>query len=378
MTLKTTLLMTSAVWALLAFWTPSAFAQNASALKTPYISANGLFLYRNSNFSKEDDATERNGMDLQEAELQIYADVDPYSRFSLLMSMEPEYSTDVATGKVTESWSFTPEEAFAELLQIPSTTIKIGKFKAAFGKSNLLHTHAYPFVDAPLVNTTLLGDEGLNDVGVSAAVLLPTNWFSELTLQYLRGEGENEEFNSPTPGDGVELAHWKNLWDLSDALTFEVGLSYAGGTNQLGTTTQLSGADLTFKWRPASGGKYQSWILGTEYIDRKTPQPGSTTENGQGYNVWGQYQFAERWAALLRYDYLKVDGADAAVNSQALTNDTTNKYSASIVFSASEFSSYRLEYDWVHGPQNANGESNEQKLYLQANFTIGSHPAHSY
>lgn len=263
MTLKTTLLMTSAVWALLAFWTPSAFAQNASALKTPYISANGLFLYRNSNFSKEDDATERNGMDLQEAELQIYADVDPYSRFSLLMSMEPEYSTDVATGKVTESWSFTPEEAFAELLQIPSTTIKIGKFKAAFGKSNLLHTHAYPFVDAPLVNTTLLGDEGLNDVGVSAAVLLPTNWFSELTLQYLRGEGENEEFNSPTPGDGVELAHWKNLWDLSDALTFEVGLSYAGGTNQLGTTTQLSGADLTFKWRPASGGKYQSWIART-------------------------------------------------------------------------------------------------------------------
>jgi hypothetical protein len=364
---------------LLAF-APQGKAQSASsdALKTPNVSANGLFLYRNSNFSKEDTSTERNGLDLQEAELAFYSDVDPYSRFSLLMSLHPNYELDGATGKVTQSWIFEPEEAFAELTQVPSTNVKIGKFKAAFGKSNLLHTHAYPFVDAPIINTQLMGDEGLNDVGVSAAVLLPINWFSEVTLQYLRGEGENKEFNSPTPGDGVELAHWKNLWDLSDALTFETGLSYAQGGNSLGTMTSLSGADVTFKWRPTSGGKYKSWVLAAEYIDRKVPQPGADDEKGQGYNIWGQYQFAERWAALLRYENLKVEGADRVDNPLALANQTTTKTSASVVFAASEFSSYRIEYDWVHGPTNAEGNTNEQKLYLQANFTIGSHPAHSY
>ena len=58
------------------------------------------------------------------------------------------------------------------------------------GKHNQLHTHAFPFILAPLINLNLLGDEGLSDVGFSTAILLPaTSWFSELTLQYIRGEG---------------------------------------------------------------------------------------------------------------------------------------------------------------------------------------------
>lgn len=353
-------------------------AQTDAGTKTLNVSANGLFLYRNSNFAKEDASTERNGFDLQEAELAFDSQVDSYSRFSLIMALHPEYEVDAATNLVTQSWVFEPEAAFAELTQIPGAMVKIGKFKAALGKSNLLHGHEAPFVDVPIANTALLGDEGFNDVGVSATTLLPTSWPSDFTLQYLRGEGENTEFNSPTPGDGVGLIHWKNLLDPSETLTIETGVSFAQGGNSLGTTTTISGADVTFKGRSAGGNGQQVWVLAAEYVDRKIPQPGSTDEKGQGYSVWGQYHFSEPWSALLRYESLKVEGADAAANPFALNNETTTKTSAAVVFAVSEFSSYRVEYDWVRGPANVSGETLEQKLYLQANFVIGSHAEHAH
>lgn len=356
----------------------TAFAQSNS-LKTPNVSGDALFLYRNSNFNKENTSTERNGMDLQEAELAFYSDVDPYSRLSMLFSAHPDYQLNATTGKVEEKWAFEPEELFVESDHVAGVTFKIGKFKAAFGKHNTLHTHAFPFVDEPLINSTLLGGEGLNDVGVSAATLFPLPWFSELTAQYLRGEGENTEFSSPTPGDGVGLGRWKNLWDLNDDLTMEAGASYARGNNSLGGVTSLEGCDLTFKWRPASGGRYHSGILAFEFIDRVQEQKGTTREHGYGLVNWVQYQFAERWAAKARYETLQVSGSDPLVNTaNALPNDLTSKISAALQFDATEFSFFRLEYATSHGPRQPNGETTEQKIYLQANFTIGSHPAHSY
>lgn len=354
-----------------------ALAENS--LRSPNISGNALFLYRGSNFGKEDVATDnRNGLDLQEAELAFYADVDPYHRLNMTLTVHPEYTLDAATNKITQAWKIEPEELFAESSDWPLTTLKVGKFKAAFGKHNLLHSHAYPFVDAPVVNAALLGDEGLNDLGLSAAILLPIPWYSELTLQYLRGEGENGEFSSPTPGDGVGLGHWKNLVDLSEALTLEAGASYAQGSNYLLTQTKLSGLDLTFKWRPSEGGKYQSWIFGGEYLERDLDQPGVPAEKSRGGYIWTQYQFAERWAVLARLDRLEVKGADAAVNASALANLTTTKSTAGVVFTPSEFSAYRLEYSRAQGPPSAIGETTENKIYLQANFTIGAHPSHGY
>lgn len=64
---------------------PNLWAQNA--LKSPNVSANALFLGRHSNFGSNDLSEERNGFDLQEAEVAFYADVDPYSRLNVLLSV---------------------------------------------------------------------------------------------------------------------------------------------------------------------------------------------------------------------------------------------------------------------------------------------------
>ncbi len=91
----------------LTFMLVLALGVEAFCLSTPSTSANALFLYRNSNFHKDDvnvtnpDQTP-NGLDVQEAELQFYSDVDPYTRLSLLFSIAPKYKSDGA--KVTEEW----------------------------------------------------------------------------------------------------------------------------------------------------------------------------------------------------------------------------------------------------------------------------------
>src|SRR4051812_36096874 len=92
-----------------------------TALKSPNVSANALFLYRNSNFSKNSDSTTRNGFDLQEAEVAFYSDVDPYSRLNILLTIHPQYELNATTNRVEESWIVEPEEAYAETNHIPNT-----------------------------------------------------------------------------------------------------------------------------------------------------------------------------------------------------------------------------------------------------------------
>ncbi len=345
----------------------------------PSISANALFLYRNSNFHKEnaDPAaldSYPNGFNVRETELQIFSDVDPYTRMNLLLSISPSYISDGTT--IQEKWGIEPEEAFVESNVVSSVTFKLGKFKAFMGKHNLQHTHAYAFIDAPLANTFLLGDEGLKDVGGSAAIFVPTSWFNEVTIQIFRGKGENSEYNSPTPASSVGLVHWKNLVDVSDDLTAEVGVSYAQGGNSHKKSTTLSAADLTFKWKPSEGGKYRSLLWATEYLQRIQSQISSDDEIGSGIASWIQFQFAERWSALFRYDNLKVKNSFDLAN---LPNETWTRNSFGLQFTATEFSSYKLEFNQKNGgPKNLNNEGTENSVFVQANFTIGAHPAHAY
>jgi hypothetical protein len=138
---------------------------------------------------------------------------------------------------------------------------------------------------------------------------------------------------------------------------------------------------LTLKWRPVSGGRYHSGILGTEFINRNMGQEGGSAENDNGGNIWAQYQFAERWSANIRFDDLEVKNsiavpADAA--NTPLPNGSAQRYTTGVTFTATEFSAYRLEYSEQHGLTNLANFGNDQRIYVQANYTIGSHPAHSY
>lgn len=358
----------------------------------PDIGANALLLYTNSNrgnYLLDSNASDRNGPSVQELEVSFISDVDPYSRLRLNFSSHQEMPTSGPIPRNGGEWKFEPEEAYAETTHVPYVTLKVGKFKALLGKHNDLHTHAFPFIDAPLANAVLLGDEGLNDVGVSAAYLAPLSWFSELTLQLFSGRPETspggvDYFNNGSANASVQVAHWKNLVDLSDSLTGELGVSYAQGTNeatdangrgQIGDTDFL-GADLTFKWRPVEGGKYHSLAWATEALQRKIYRPLSSNI-GQGIASWIQWQMDERWWLQFRADYLEVNDTDTA-KSPAYNDQVApfqRRYTALLAFNPSEFSGFRLQYSRNY---DAGQPDPEQKIYLQFSYTIGFHPAHSY
>lgn len=346
----------------------------------PDISVNFLGLgQQGTALSDSRTAVPRKGIRIQEAELHFSADVDAYLRAVTVFAVKQEDGDS--------AYKLDPEEIYAETLSLPHVSLKGGKFKLALGRHNLLHTHAFAFIDAPLAHQRILGDEGLNEKGVSAAVLMPfLPWYSEVTLQAFTLDNERL-FASRNSGDLGGLAHLRNLWDLSDSATVQLGLTGLGGNNQFGKRSTVVGTDLTFKWRPTEGGKYRALIWSTEYLlaqragmtaDRDVADPTnpaatvtiteSVKELG-GLATWLQFQFAQRWWVQGRYEYLGVP------RSPTPSLAVVDRQSALLGFLPSEFSGLRFQYDRTHDRARPRVD---HTYSLQLVVSLGAHPAHAY
>ena len=246
-----------------------------------------------------------------------------------------------------------------------NTTLKLGKFFAAFGKHNLLHTHQFPFINQPLVSQAAFGAEGLKEPGLGISYLLPTRWFSELTIQGMAGLNEELfRLKSDAKPGGAYLAHWKNFFDLTDETTLEVGNSILAGRNSNSghPWSEAAGLDLTTKWRPSTE---NALVWQAEYIYFNRGRDGNNSRRGGGLYSSLQYQFARRWWIQGRYDLLGIPKLD---------DGRKNRWSTLLAFVPSEFSAIRLQHSYT--AQDRGGPLNE--ILLQFNFTIGSHPAHQY
>lgn len=342
---------------------PLTFAQSRT---NPDVSVNFLGLYLSGNGVPRNPLhNPRKGPSLQEAEIQFFSDVDAYLRANAIFAVGPS-----ATGE----HELAPEEVFIETTALPWVTLRAGKMKMAMGKHNRLHTHAFPFLDAPLILQNILSDEGLNESGLSAAFLLPTSWYSELTLQAMSLQNE-ALYASSDAGALGSVVNWKNLWDLTEDLTLEMGLSSSQGANQFHRVAYARGADLTFKWRPSRGNLHRALIWSTEYLAGHRPglrvtenDPlSASAEDLAGYATWLQIQFAPRWWAQARYEQV------GTVRSEGLPSQT--KRSFLVGFFPTEFSGFRVQYDHLRTQGIA---TPEDRLGLQFNVTIGTHPAHGY
>jgi len=336
-------------------------AKSVSSAFNPAISVNGLFL---GGYSTNEKRTRRvtgldfhNGFNLQEAEVQFTADVDPYWKANLIVAIDREGSVGVEEGYVTS------EELPYDLLP-SNTTLKLGKFVAAFGKHNLLHAHQFPFISQPLINRAAFGEEGVREPGLGVSYLLPSSWFSELTFQAMAGENEALFRLADDKRRGAYLGHWKNFFDLSDETTMEAGASFLAGRNSSSGQpwSKAAGADLTLKWRPS---KERALISQSEYIYFSRDRDRISAPRGGGLYSSLQYQFAQRWWLQGRYDLLGIPKSD---------DGRKHRWSSLLAFVMSEFSAIRLQHSVT--AQRGRGPLNE--VLLQFNFTIGSHPAHQY
>ncbi|MBI4390110.1 MAG: hypothetical protein HY580_08010 [Nitrospinae bacterium] len=340
-------------------------ATGISRVFNPAFSVNGLFLgtYR-SEKNKDQSAEVKTGLNVQELELQATAYIDTYLRGDIVLSLPTAESIEI-------------EEAIVDFVPMRNLSARAGKFLTPFGKHNQLHTHQFPFIDAPLVSAELFG-EGLNEKGAGLNWIAPAPWYSEINLQLLEGENANA-LNSRFNDDFGYLLHNKNLWDVNEDTTMELGGSYLYGKNNAEThnVTHAAGGNLTVKWKPVRRSIYNTLIWQTEYLAAFKENGVDPDTNVKLYDDKGgvytslQYQFARRWWVQGRYDYFGLHTADDANDKQ--------RWSALLAFAPSEFSAVRLQYNHLDYANRATlGLTDEHQVLLQLNFTMGSHPAHKY
>jgi hypothetical protein len=342
------------------------FAQNFPGLMNPSLSFNGLFIggaeWDDGKLAKPHlggeageaayagaGETYGTGINVQEMELQILSVVDPYFKANAVLSIPGTEGIEV-------------EEGYVTLTSIPRVLVTVGKIKEPFGRENATHTHALLTIDKSLIGQRVFGGEGLNDVGVNAAVLLPTPWYSELTVGVDRGTNEIA-LNSGDPLGLGYMAHWKNMFDLSYSTSVELGLSGLTGKNATDGQTVVGGVDLTLKSRGAGRRQFNRVIWQNEYLLMKRPGAPDDSTVGGLYSTLEYSLNKEIWVGG-RFDYVGLPAPkDASLAATGI-----------VVFAPTEFSAIRLQYQHQWLPDGHAVDS----VTSQLNFTIGVHPAHSY
>jgi len=297
--------------------------------------------------------------EFHEAEIALQSVVDPYARADFFLSI----ARDTA-GK----FGLDLEEGYLTSLDLPvGLQLKAGKFRSSFGKVNNIHPHALPFISMPNVLAHYLGEDGLNDEGLSLSWLIPNplNFYQELTFEATRGPDDNPSFVRSDVDRYLYLSHLKNFWDLTDNATLELGLTAAGGQNDSTFASVLGGIDLTYKWKPLQFNTYQSLVLQAEAIWSNKRLSGTETINSWGMYALATYQIGKRWFLTGRFDYSNLPDNSAFAE---------RAYSCVLGWYATEFQKIELEYKTT----TSNVLATTNQVVLRSVFVIGAHGAHAY
>jgi hypothetical protein len=347
--------------------TPGAAAPSSSMfsnLANPAIGMNSLFTGQ-----AVPNLNEPYGLHFDEAEISLISVVDPYWTFVSNIVF-------VGNGEVD------PEEVWARSTNVPSVQLKVGKLRGSFGKHGLLHTHAFPFVQAPIVMANTIGDEGFKAAGLEAAWLTPLPWYSELTggaFEAIAADDEHPlDFGSARHDNVPFLGHFKNLFDVNDETTLELGQSLLQGRGADDRWHGSYGADLTVRNVPARNSNQHGWILQGEYLQKGSyPDGGSYVREQDGGYASFQYRLSQVWWAGIRGERARQSATDFMVDETgAAVAGTVDRGSVNLAWAPSEFSFIRLEYS--HAKADAGIHPTDDRLLVQLSYTIGYHPAHAY
>jgi hypothetical protein len=338
------------------------------------------------------------GLSLRESELAIAANIDPDFRGNLLLSFDEANQVSV-------------EEAYFQSIGLgKGISLKGGRFFSAIGYQNEIHSHAWDFVDAPLVYRAFLSGENYADDGLQLRWLAPSEHLIELGGEIGRGKdrpGSNRNKNGSAAG--TVFAHFGG--DIGESHSYRLGLSAlrtsprnapvndvdAQGldvVNAFSGTTKIAAADFVYKYAPNGNAQQTSFKLQGEYFRRRESgtltfdtvgsadlaarniaSGYSTTQSG--WYLQGVYQFMPQWRAGLRFDRLdrgSVEIGNANAGNVAVTDYNPSRTSIMFDYSPSEFSRFRLQFAQDKSRQNVT----DNQLVLQYIFSLGAHGAHKF
>jgi len=325
----------------------------------------------------------RDGFTFQALELSLAGAVDPYFRAAAYLNITPDHGVEL-------------EEAYAVSTALPhGMEVEAGYMLTEFGRYNPTHAHEWFFINQPLAIGALLGPEGMRGVGVRAAWLLPTSWFAELHLGaqnadddsmvsflgegHHHGEGEEEEGHQSRKLDGIDdllwLARLDQSWDFGEDVTSKLGLSLAYGPNAEDDHTALYGVDLVTKWyrpgAPAGSGTLTTLL---EAVVRDAGGGEEEDTTAWGFVAEAIYGFRPRWEAGLRGEYIDIEHHEEGGAEEELELEEAWRASPLLRWSPSEFTRFRLQYDYT-APEEGDAI---HSAWLGLEVLIGTHPAHKF
>jgi Putative beta-barrel porin-2, OmpL-like. bbp2 len=336
-----------------------------SNLANPSIGMNALFSGQAAR-----NLDEPYGLHFDEAEISLISVVDPY--WTLVSNI-------VFTG----DGEVDPEEVWARSTNIPGIQLKLGKIRGTFGKQGLLHTHAFPFIQPPVIMANTIGDEGFKDAGVEAAWLTPLPWYSELTGGVYQAIGADDEhpldFGSTRHDNVPYLGHFKNLFDLNDETTLDLGQSILQGRGIDGHRHSAYGADVTVRNVPLRRSNQRGWILQSEYLQKGTTADGTYHREQNGWYALLKYRLSQIWWVGVRGEQASDSFTDFLIDDvgDPIPGKVT-RGSVNIAWTPSEFSFVRLEYSHAEADGGNGLKPNDDRIMIQMSYTIGYHPAHAY
>ena len=333
-----------------------------SNLANPSIGMNALF---SGQFARN--LNQPYGLQFDEAEISLISVVDPYWTLVSNFVFLPDHTVD-------------PEEVWARSTNIPAIQLKLGKIRGTFGKHGLLHTHAFPFIQAPVIMANSIGEEGFKDAGLEAAWLTPLPWFAELTGGVYQGIGVDDDhpldFGSSRHDNVPFLGHFKNQFDLNDATTLELGQSFMQGRGSDADLHNAFGADLTVRNVPLKNANRRGWILMGEYLQKGSRVGGAYHQEQHGGYASFQYRLSQVWWMGIRGEQARDCTTDFLFDSTVPGKVTRG--SVNIAWMPSEFSFVRLEYSRANADDGHGAKPTDDRIMAQLSYTIGYHPAHAY
>jgi hypothetical protein len=347
------------------------------------------------------------GFSTDATELSIGADIDPYFRGFANIVYE-DGGADV-------------EEAYVQTLSLGhGFTIKGGRFRSAIGYMNTQHPHMWDFVDNPLMYQALYGEGYIQD-GLAAKWVAPTDLLVEITGDVGRGAnfpGTDRDVNGV---NAYSLAFHLG-GDVGDSSSWRTGVSYlhtrADGreffgmdpgamdvTGDFGGRSRTWMADFVWKWAPHGNIRDTNFKFQAEYFRRKEsgtltcmdanedgtddsacldalgtgPTSGAYDSDQSGWYVQGVYQFMPYWRVGYRYDRLdrgnaNFMGGDVGAFIASLADYNPSKHTLMLDFAPSEFSLLRLQYVRDKSMLGLN----ENQVFLQYVYSLGTHGAHQF
>ena len=310
----------------------------------------------------------RTGMYFRTLSIHFQGGLDPFSFTKAAVEFSPD-GVELA-------------EAYITLIKfIPNVSFTAGKFRQQFGVLNRWHVHSLDQQDYPLALTTILGEDGINQIGFSFDWTMPalTSDANELTLQITNGSNSNL-FSGKTFSYPSVLMHFKNYWDLSRNTYLELGFTGMIGENNVkgidnfgnqiienARSTALAGADLTLFWEPVNQALYHSFLWRSEYYyGNKQLINGRIAASG-GYTNF-EYRFAERWKGGIRFDY-----------TQPFEENNSSKYQYQmapyITWEQSHWVRFRLQYNYLNGSEMPEAINT---LRFQIVWAVGPHKHDRY